>query len=409
MVHIPVAMATDNNYIPLVVSLISLIKSAEETTFYDIYILVDEFFTKESEMAVESALCAFEERCRIRFKKVGHYFDDAFIGISHITRPTYYRLMLPELLNEDRCIYLDTDTIILSDLQNLFGTSLDNYYIAGVWHPGIIFYRWEEAVCRNARIPDASQYVNAGILVMNLSTMRRDKVVERFMDAIPLNMPSQDQDIINHVCYGKIALLPLKYNVITKLSDKSIENYKGSYTRMELLEAWNRPCIIHYADINKPWNSGKSVFMEHWWKFFGSCSIDGVDIPLFFQEFIIDIIYSLPNGDMFSKKLPKIFNLKFRRNYVIYGAGKRAKDVISYLKRMEIIPMFIIVSNREGNPSEIEGIKVQDVEDVSEMLHDKSIIVAVREELQKEIIRNLWHYDYFEILPILDEWRENDS
>lgn len=407
MVHIPIAMATDNNVIPLVVSLISLVKSAEETTFYDIYILIDDSFTKESEMAVERSLFAFEKRCKVSFRKVGHYFEDAFIIISHITRPTYYRLMLPALLNEDKCIYLDTDTIILSDLQALFDTPLDDYYIAGVWHPGIIFYRWEETVCRNARIPDASQYVNAGVLIMNLAQMRRDKVMERFMDAIPLCMPSQDQDIINHVCYGKIALLPLKYNVLTKCADESIENYKGSYTTTELLEAWNRPCIIHYANADKPWNSSKCVFMEHWWKFWKNCSIDETDIPVFFQELVSDVIYSSSGGHMFRKKLPKIFDIKFKRNYVIYGAGKRARDVISYLKQMEITPMYILVSDREGNPLEIEGIKVQEIADVYGMLCDKSIIVAVREELQKEIIKNLRQYDFFEILPISNDWRGN--
>ena len=35
MQHIPIVLATDNNYIPLVVVLMSLIKSADKETFYD--------------------------------------------------------------------------------------------------------------------------------------------------------------------------------------------------------------------------------------------------------------------------------------------------------------------------------------------------------------------------------------
>ncbi|MCM1261853.1 MAG: glycosyltransferase family 8 protein [Butyrivibrio sp.] len=399
-------MATDNRYIPLIVSITSMIENAGKDTFYDIYILIDDSFTQESELAVKNCLCGFGERCSLSFQNVGHVFNNAFITISHITRPTYYRLMIPDLLSEDKCIYLDTDTIILSDLQELFNTPLDASYIAGVWHPGVILYEWEDAICKNANIPSADQYINAGVLVMNLKELRQDGMVGKFLELMQLNMPSQDQDVINNACYGKIALLPFKYNVMTKLADMRIEDYKGGYSEEELKEAWNKPCIIHYADLYKPWNSSECVFMDYWWKFFRKSLIYEYDSIMneFWSEFVQNIIYNPKNSLLFTKRTPQIFDLAFKRNYVIYGAGKRAREVISYMKRLNIIPELIIVSNVNENPLDIEGIEVKGIMDVCQILYDKTIVISVQESQQKDIIKNLQQYDYLELLPISDKF-----
>lgn len=404
MRHIPVVMATDNRYIPLIVSITSMMKNVGKDTFYDIYILIDDTFTKESELVVRRCLCVFNKKCSLSFKNVGYIFENAFIGIPHITRPTYYRLMIPDLLSEDKCIYLDTDTIILSDLQELFDTALDDCYIAGVWHPGVIIYKWEDAICRNAKIPSADQYINAGVLVMNLKELRKDGMVRRFLELMPQNMSSQDQDIINSACYGKIAFLPFKYNVMTKLADMCIEDYKDSYGEAELREAWNKPCIIHYADPNKPWNSGECVFMDYWWNFFRKSFVYDNVMNDFWGEFIQNIIYCSKNSLLFTKRIPKIFDLKFKRRYVIYGAGKRAREVVLYMKRLKIMPELIIVSDANENPLEIEGIEVKGITDACQALYDKSVVIAVRENLQKNIIKNLQHYDYLELLPVSDEF-----
>lgn len=403
MVHIPIVMATDNRYIPLIVSIVSMVESAAEDTFYDICVLIDDSFAKESENTVKKCMQIFTNRCTLSFKNIGHVFDYASTNIPHITRPTYYRLIISELLREDKCIYLDTDTIVLSDLQALYHTSLKNYYIAGVWHPGVILDDWEEGLLQTTNLPDADQYINAGVLVMNLKKMRSDGVTERFLKKIPEDMPNQDQDIINCVCYGQIELIPFKYNVMTKIADRRIEDYMGRYSETELREAWNNPCIIHYASPNKPWNSGDCVFMDYWWNFFRKAPIYSEVMNHFTIELVTNIIYGQQNH-FFTKKLPEIFDIAFEREYVIYGAGKRAMDVIAYMNQRGIYPKFIVVSDLKDNPSEVEGIEVKDIKEAAEQLKNKAIVIAVRESWQKEIIRMLYKYDYLELLPISDKF-----
>ena len=402
MMHIPVVMATDNNYIPLIAVLISLAENAGNDTFYDIYILTDVSFTHSSECCVRGCLKSYEDHCSISFINVGTIFDNAMISIPHITRPTFFRLVIPDLLKEDKCIYLDTDIIVMSDLKVFFNISLDTNYVAGVWHPGVVLFEWENAIRTNANIPDAKQYINAGVLLMNLKQLREDGMVKKFLELIPQNMRSQDQDIINHACFGKITLIPFKYNVITKIADRCIEEYKGSYPEAELIEAWNDPCIVHYAGQAKPWNSSECVFMDYWWKYFRKSSIYESIVNDMFNEFVTNIIYRSQETMIFTKKMPKFFDITFKRKYVVYGAGIKAREVLSYLKQFEIVPEFILVSDSGGNPSEIEGIEVKDICNAGQMLHDKTILIAVREELHKEIINRIQEFDYIELLPISD-------
>lgn len=403
MEHIPVALATDNNCIPLVVAVASLLTSAGKDTFYDIYVLVDEKFLPESQSFVEECLNEYNIRFSLSFVNVGHTFDNAPRKYVHITRPTFYRLALPDLLCEEKCVYLDTDTIVRVDLQEYYHLLSDDCYVAGVRHPGYILSPNKDVICQNAQLPDIDQYINAGVMVMNLKQLRKDDMVSRFLSLIPCNMPTMDQDIINSACYGKMTFVPWKYNVMTQCAEWSIEDYKGLYTSEELREAWNEPCIIHYASPAKPWNAVSCVFMDYWWEVYRKNSVLQNIIHSLFRELPINAVYHAL-GPMYTKRVPKIFDMAYKRKYVIYGAGKRAHTFLSFMKQNNIIPEFIVVSDMAENPLEIEGIAVKTLVEACEILYDKTIIIAVREGLHKIIIRNLHKYDYRELLPVSDYW-----
>ena len=112
---------------------------------------------------------------------MGEEYKNESIQISHTSSVTYYRLSLPKIISEDRCIYLDTDTIVLSDLSELFSLLSDEMLIAGVKAAG---YYWpEESLKEKAKklqINTFDAYVNAGVLVMNLKLMREIELVSVF-------------------------------------------------------------------------------------------------------------------------------------------------------------------------------------------------------------------------------------
>lgn len=386
MRHIPVVFATDNNYQIALIAIESLLIHAKRDTYYNIYILIDSTFLRESEEGMRKHVDAFGVDCGLTFIQVGNQFDHVTMRIESITRPTYFRLLLPDLLREERCIYLDTDVIVLDDLQELYDTDIADNYIAGIKAPAYIL--WEKnskkEYCRQASLPDMDQYINAGVLIMNLFQMRTDKIVERFMEKIPLNMQSQDQDIINCVCYEKIYFLPFKYNVMTKYANWQIESYQGIYTQRELVEAWSNPCIIHYADRIKPWNNLNCALGEVWWDicrksclwkyFYGKLQ------DLFFAKAIHQQSEWMIKPSLSSKK------------YVVYGAGPRAKRVVWYLQEKGIVPEFAVVSGKEDNPDTIGDIPVFALSEVKDMLSDKIILIATKEIFQPEIISNIMQF-----------------
>ena len=97
---------------------------------------------------------------------------------------------------EQRALWLDCDTIVDADISELFEMDMTGRYFAGV---------------REFR---KGEYINTGVLVMNLEEIRRDGIDDKLiamMNRKKLELP--DQDAINQVAKGKILFLESGFNV----------------------------------------------------------------------------------------------------------------------------------------------------------------------------------------------------
>ncbi|MCH5281307.1 MAG: glycosyltransferase family 8 protein [Lachnospiraceae bacterium] len=405
MRNIPIVFATDNNYECAVVSMTSLCIYAAKDTFYNIYVFIDNDFLYEKNM--KEYMRPYSNVCDLNFINVGNAFDDSPIWTDRSTKGCYFRLVAPWLLTEKKCLYLDTDIIVLSDLQDLYDISLDDHYVAGCKDPVLAYVTdmGNEAWCKQAELPDLEQYINSGVLLMNLDKMRQDDIVNKFIEKIPKNMKFPDQDIINGVCYGKIKFFPLEYNARTNLVKANI-NCEDVYEKNELHTAWNAPKIIHYAGPLKPWNNLNCAYGDYWWEI---CKMTPLWEKFFDNlkyEFYFKAIYASSGAGITTKKVSKWYEITEDRKYVIYGAGPKAKSFISHLKQKNIVPEFIIVSDIAKNPTEIDGIKVIELSEAEELLRDKSILIAVVEQHHQDIMKNLFKCNYKECIPISDKWEE---
>ena len=164
MNYITVAYAIADDYEYAMISMISMIKNADKSTFYRIVVLVDDTFKNDLKKDMRDCLSEYMN-WDMRFLSVGDTFANAQSHVEWIKVPTYYRLLLPELLpEEDRCIYLDGDTIGCRDLWEMFNTQMDDCYLAGVKAPGYMMRTDQEEYCAQAGLPDLQHYVNAGVL-----------------------------------------------------------------------------------------------------------------------------------------------------------------------------------------------------------------------------------------------------
>lgn len=269
---IPIALAADENYaVPMSVTIASILRNAKPKTKYDIYILASDDFSPAS----KALLLKFEERypgCKINFFDIKEIFDDAHLEIAHITKTAYNRLLLPSLLPQySKCIYLDTDVIVNTDLTNLYRTNVDDYYTAGVKAAGYIYPERKNAQeTERLHLPSVDNYINSGVMVMNLDKLRKHGLEKTFVE---MSAKFHDQDVINICCYNNIKILPLTFNLMTKYicrkNGRYLVNEIGEhvYPVDERKAALERPVIVHFADRKKPWNDRNCPLGEYWWKY----------------------------------------------------------------------------------------------------------------------------------------------
>ena len=190
--------------------------------------------------ATTARLKMFESRyknAKIQFHKIDDSrFEKFGLTIEHITKETYFRYMIAEVLpNIDYVLYLDGDTIVNGDISELFDTDLTNCYCAGVSDIYI------ESVGYKKTLGIDGLYINAGVILFNLDEMRRTNIAEKlFKLTSENNFKYQDQDAINVVFNGKIKELDCIYN------------FKRAHQKA-FPEKVPSAKIVHYVGPNKPW------------------------------------------------------------------------------------------------------------------------------------------------------------
>ena len=274
---IPIAMATDNNYVyPTLVSMTSMLESKNKDTKLDFNIMLSGIVTGENKEKFKKLIKHYPD-CTVNLVDMKDKFSSAYI-FGHLATPAYYRLSLPSLLpGYEKILYIDGDTVINEDLQKLFDTNIDGYYVGGVLDLGIVTLSKKDRKDYAGRlgIYDVDRYINSGVLLMNTKMMRKDKLEEKFNDYIPtLNQRGlglADQDVINAVCYGKIKLLSPIFNTLVHVFGVYEGNKPLCLSDCCSDEEWARtrvkPVIIHWASPNKPWKNQNIRFYSEWKKY----------------------------------------------------------------------------------------------------------------------------------------------
>jgi lipopolysaccharide biosynthesis glycosyltransferase len=194
--------------------------------------------------------------------------DDTYITtkFTKVTKETYAKAMLPDLLLEcDRVIWLDGDTVIEGDIAELWETNLDNDFVAMV--PDVSGERIgdKKAVLEMVR---EDQYYNTGVIVMNLNALRVINLPSLLEEKLPelhkrvLNADLNwyaEQDMLNYILQGRVKRLPLKYNCYIWQSKLDI------LTIDECAEAIMHPVILHYIGADKPTEFSRKPFFNPLW------------------------------------------------------------------------------------------------------------------------------------------------
>jgi lipopolysaccharide biosynthesis glycosyltransferase len=151
------------------------------------------------------------------------------------------RLFIAECLPSlSRCIYLDTDLIVFSDLKELYDTNLSGNIVGGVLDNAVFDPNQAARFRNDLKLKNPSLYFNAGVILIDLAAWRDDQVTQKSIQvsAEMFNVLSAlDQDILNIVLQDKWLSLDPKWNV---LKHSISENFSNG--------------IAHLCGRTKPWH-----------------------------------------------------------------------------------------------------------------------------------------------------------
>ena len=174
---------------------------------------------------------------------------------GYLTRGTYLRLLIPDLISRKKALYLDCDTIVESSLAPLAKLRLGKSLFAGVLDPP---GRHLSKIDLAQRDP----YVNAGVLLMNLEELRRADLLNSIRELAQMEGERAtflDQCLLNKFAAGRKLVIDARWNRL--LTTGKDHNDKFSHVKSDT-------AIFHFLTRYKPWHDyGKSTIADHWWSY----------------------------------------------------------------------------------------------------------------------------------------------
>ena len=282
MNRIPIVAISDKKLAFSIATLfINLLETKKEDTFYELNAIVTSDFSEENINKIKQIEQEYIGQCSINFVVMDKRFDNAKNGTGYIANAAAFRFVLGEKLPQyDKVLYLDTDILVFDDLSSLYSINIKNNYIGGVFSIGHYLYNDEYKYRERINIPDLYNYVNSGVLLFNLKMIRENNIEVKLQSLVGSFNDSVDQHIFNKVCYGKIQLIPPKYNV-TRTNDSIYRSEKCliAFSNKEREETFN-PIIYHYTGRIKPWNSKNLKYSIIWLRYYSMSPFSDIELKL---------------------------------------------------------------------------------------------------------------------------------
>ena len=180
--------------------------------------------------------------------------DLFYIRDTHVSKTSLLKYYIADALPElDKVLYMDSDVMVLHDLNQLYQTDISGQYLAAVKDPSWFF---ENMHVVELNLEQRGFYFNSGVMLMNLQKIREDNLVAKLEDYTNNNFRTyMDQDALNVVVGDKVALLPFENNAMNFFFEhvdlaKMNEFYGREWKTYE--EVFAPATIVHFASSQKP-------------------------------------------------------------------------------------------------------------------------------------------------------------
>lgn len=252
---VPIFYACDDAFVKFtIISIRSMLENASPDRFYRFHILITDVSERSRRVAKELE----RENAEIIFEDVTSYLTAIEKKLplrDYYSKTTYYRLFIADMFPQyDKAIYIDSDTVVLGDISELYDTDLKDNYVGAVTERVMtdidVYGRYVEQVLGI----DRYAYFNAGLLLLNCKQFRKNDLLKKFGDLLSVYnfVVTQDEDYLNLMCKDRVLHLDRKWNTEI-LPQFEIDPAKVA--------------IFHYIMVSKPWHYPDCRFGEYFWKY----------------------------------------------------------------------------------------------------------------------------------------------
>ena len=275
--NVPIVCMCSNYYVPYFAILLqSLIMVMSVENNYDIIILT-KGVDIQKQRDLQKMVCEFKN-ISLRFVSPHKEFDGThlYIASTCYSDEAYYRVLVPWILAKyKRAITLDCDLIFQKDPKKLLTIDFaENECIAGA--KDVAYQGWfktdkkqQEYANKTLKLSDPYNYVNTGVLVMDLVKIRNLITKDEMLKFILNNkFQIQEQDALNVIFEKNFKYIDIKWNYYVEVNPTIaywIKNAPLKY-KEQYEQAGKQPYIVHYASNPKPWDMPEIPYASLFWR-----------------------------------------------------------------------------------------------------------------------------------------------
>lgn len=278
--NVAIVLASDAYYAPLMsVTIESIVRNSCSNNNYDLIVLENGLTSADADFLQQQILG--RENFSLRILHLSDYLENRGLPtLAHISITAFARFLILEFLSAySKVVYLDTDLVCTTDVAELFNTDIDDHLVAAVRDTADA--GWSNIVDNGTRkhleevigLSDVYDYFNSGVLVMNVEAFLKITSCQELLEmSLDKKWLWVDQDILNHICAGRVKYLDQAWNYMAHKEhyftpETTPEIWLPKWLKEEYRVARNNPKIVHYAGRATPCFSLYSDLAWYFWDY----------------------------------------------------------------------------------------------------------------------------------------------
>ena len=239
------------------VSIVSLFENNKELDEINVYVLEDRISDRNKKRLLNMAEAYGRNIFLIPMPMPYDFYQDQRFTFDTVGR-TFGRMIWGDILPESvhKLLSLDSDTMILDNLEELWNYDLQGKPIAGVDD-----CMGKVAMVKTQHLSADTIHCNAGMYLIDLDVWRKENWTSIFHEYIKklfdagIALGGYEEEVITHTLSDRFFLLPPKFNLMTLeqvLSYKDAITFRQPlkyYSEEEIQEALKHPVITHTTNF----------------------------------------------------------------------------------------------------------------------------------------------------------------